>query len=293
MDWSVIRNDIEASTGEDFPVANSRPVSGGDISDAHVLESKSRKYFVKINRAHRVDMFEAEFEGLKEIQHSNSIKVPNPICYNSSSNYSYLVLEFIQFAHQNNRQCQQMLGEQIAAMHQCTAQRFGWYRDNTIGATKQINEQSDEWVAFYGARRLGVQLSLALEKGASHKLAKTVDRLHDNLESFFKTYSPVPSLLHGDLWSGNYAISELGEPVIFDPATYFGDREADIAMTELFGGYDGAFYEAYNSVFPLDDGYSVRKKLYNLYHIMNHFNLFGGGYERQAIATAESLLAEI
>jgi len=293
MDWSAISKEIEAATLQEFFVINSRSISGGDISDAYILESPENKYFVKINSAERSDMFEAEYEGLCEIQKSNSIRVPVPICCNNTPNFSFLVLEYVDFAASRDNSSQDKLAQKIAHMHQYTTDKFGWYRDNTIGSTEQINTQNDDWVSFYRTHRLGFQLSLALKRGASRELAKVVDKLCDNLERFFTSYAPLPSLLHGDLWSGNYSFASNGEPMIFDPATYYGDREADIAMTELFGGFSVDFYEAYNAVEELDDGYAVRKDLYNLYHIINHFNLFGGGYERQAIGMGNKLLAEL
>ncbi len=293
MDWSVISKEIESATSQEFFVINSRSISGGDISDAYVLESPESKYFVKINSADRSHMFEAEYEGLREIEKSNTIKVPVPICYNNTRSYSFLVLEYVDFALSRGNSSQAKLAQKIAKMHQYSAEKFGWFRDNTIGLTEQINTQNSDWVSFYRSHRLGFQLSLALKRGASRELAKVVDKLCDNLERFFTSYSPQPSLLHGDLWSGNYSFASNGEPMIFDPATYFGDREADIAMTELFGGFSTDFYEAYNAAAKLDDGYVVRKNLYNLYHLINHFNLFGGGYERQAIVMGNKLLAEL
>jgi len=293
MDWSEISREIEAATLQRFSVINSRSVSGGDISDAYVLESPSRKFFVKLNQADRVDMFEAEFEGLHEIRKSNSIRVPLPICSSCTLNYSFLVLEFVEFSSSMDSHSQEILGRHVAKMHQYFGERFGWYRDNTIGSTKQINTQSDDWISFYRDHRLGFQLSLALQRGAGREFANVIDKLCSNVACFFSTHTPEPSLLHGDLWSGNHSFASNGEPLVFDPATYYGDREADIAMTELFGGYGTGFYEAYNDTYPLDCDYSVRKNLYNLYHVINHFNLFGGGYERQAIGIAKSLLAEI
>jgi len=293
MDWSVISKEIEAATLKAFFVTHSRSISGGDISDAYVLESPKSKYFVKINRADRSDMFEAEYEGLQEIQKSNSIRVPAPICCGNTPDYSFLVLEYIDFSPSRDSRSQEKLAQKIAEMHQYSAQKFGWCRGNTIGSTEQVNTQNDDWVSFYRTHRLGFQRSLALQRGASRALVKVVDKLCDNLERFFTSYSPSPSLLHGDLWSGNYSFAGNGEPVIFDPATYFGDREADIAMTELFGGFSASFYDAYNAAEKLDDGYVVRKDLYNLYHVINHFNLFGGGYERQAVSMGNKLLAEL
>ena len=183
------------------------------------------------------------------------------------------------------------LGEQLAAMHRIGASHFGWRIDNTIGATPQINTWSDNWIRFYGERRLRFQFDLAARK--SYRLQAKGEQLIEHLPAFFATYRPQASLLHGDLWSGNWGTDPLSNPVIFDPALYYGDRETDLAMTELFGGFPARFYDAYAGAFPLDTGYAVRKTLYNLYHILNHFNLFGSGYGNQAECMLDRLLAEV
>jgi fructosamine-3-kinase len=184
-------------------------------------------------------------------------------------------------------------GEQLAKLHQTHADTFGWYRDNTIGSTPQVNKQNKNWIAFYREHRLQYQISLAIHKGCGIELQDLGERLCDRLDAFFASYQPKPSLLHGDLWSGNYAYDENSNPVLFDPAVYYGDREADIAMTELFGGFSTDFYYTYSDTYPMDDGYEVRKTLYNLYHILNHLNLFGGGYYQQSIGMMKNLLSEI
>jgi fructosamine-3-kinase len=182
------------------------------------------------------------------------------------------------------------LGRALAALHRVTAHEHGWSRDNTIGATPQANAPCGDWAEFWRERRLGFQLRLAAANG--HRLAQG-ERLMEKLPAFFSGYRPAPSLLHGDLWAGNAAATAAGEPVVFDPAVYYGDREADMAMTELFGGFPRSFYEAYGSEYPLDAGYAVRRDLYNLYHVLNHLNLFGGGYRSQAERMIGQLLARI
>ncbi len=178
-------------------------------------------------------------------------------------------------------------------MHRCDAAQFGWQRDNTIGATPQPNAWHADWVAFFRDRRLGFQLAMAGDNGAPARLLDRGRRLLGELDAFFTTYRPTPSLLHGDLWGGNWGADSSGAPVIFDPAVYFGDREADIAMTRLFGGFDRQFYGAYAAEWPLDAGHGSRETLYNLYHILNHYNLFGGSYAAQAGDMIERLLAEL
>jgi len=170
---------------------------------------------------------------------------------------------------------------------------YGWYRPNTIGATPQDNTCCDNWVRFWQQNRLQFQLDLAARNGAGGRLLSQGERLLVELPALFGSYLPEASLLHGDLWSGNYAYLQSGEPTLFDPAVYYGDREADLAMTELFGGFGADFYAAYNNAWPLDSGYRTRKTLYNLYHILNHYNMFGSGYLGQAQRMLDSLMSEL
>jgi fructosamine-3-kinase len=203
-----------------------------------------------------------------------------------------LVTEHIEFAPATSS-TSELLGQQLAQMHRSQAPQYGWDRDNTIGATPQHNAWTDDWIDFLREKRLGFQLELAAANHAPVGLLDRGARLLEHLEEFFAGSPPAACLLHGDLWGGNWGADEAAQPVIFDPAVYFGDREADIAMTELFGGFDQRFYAAYNASWPLDPGYDCRKRLYNLYHVLNHFNLFGGGYAGQAGAMVDRLLAEL
>jgi fructosamine-3-kinase len=182
------------------------------------------------------------------------------------------------------------LGRGLAALHANHAERFGWHRDNTIGSTPQPNAWSDSWLEFWRDRRLAQQLELAHRNG--HALARG-DALLAGLHQLLDGHEPRPSLLHGDLWGGNAGFTDGGEPVVYDPACYCGDREADLAMTELFGGFRPAFHAAYREAAPLAPGYPLRRDLYNLYHVLNHLNLFGGGYLRQAGSMIDRLLSEI
>lgn len=197
---------------------------------------------------------------------------------------------YIEFGGKRNGR---LLGTQLAAMHRITAAKFGWQRNNTIGATPQINTWSDDWLEFWRARRLGFQLQLAAKNGASRRLLTQGERLLADCAPLFAGRVIQPSLLHGDLWGGNAGFDGCGMPVIFDPAVYYGDRETDLAMTELFGGFGADFYAAYDEAFRRDAGYPVRRTFYDLYHILNHFNLFGGGYAQQAEAMIGETLAEL
>lgn len=237
-------------------------------------------------------MFQAEAAGLSELAGAHAIRVPEVICSAQDADSSWLVTEYIQFGR-GRAGSSSLLGEQMACLHRSTSDAFGWFRDNTIGSTPQMNRQFESWISFYRRHRLGFQLDLATANGFSGSLQDKGGRLMADLDCFFTAYTPVPSLLHGDLWGGNYSFDEQGNPVLFDPAVYYGDREADIAMTELFGGFSTGFYAAYHDAWPLDTGYAQRKNLYNLYHILNHANLFGGGYAAQAESVMDHLLAEI
>lgn len=234
-------------------------------------------------------MFAAEFDGLQTLRSNNSIKVPEPITHGSCDKQSFLVTEYVPM---DSYFSATQFGEQLAIMHHCTTDQYGWHRDNTIGSTAQQNTQQTNWIEFWRKHRLGFQLQLAKNNGHTGSLQTMGAELLEKLPSYFADYTPKASLLHGDLWSGNISGCD-GQPVIYDPAVYFGDREADIAMTELFGGLPDAFYDAYNANWPLDSGYSVRKQLYNLYHILNHLNLFGSGYYSQSLHLLRSLLAEL
>ena len=287
--WAAIAQHISATTGAPFAIRSRQSVGGGCINSATVLTDGNRRYFVKLNDTARLAMFEAEAEGLKEIAQTRSVRVPQPVCSGTADGSAYLALEYLDLEGADARSLEQ-LGRELAQMHRATRDQFGWSMDNTIGSTPQINTPCADWVEFWREHRLGFQLRLAMRNG--HDLMRKGERLMAELGGFFRTYRPAPSLLHGDLWGGNVGSVEQ-QPVIFDPAVYYGDREADIAMTELFGGFSTRFYQAYQDTWPLDAGYKARKTLYNLYHILNHFNLFGGGYGSQAERMMDSLLSEL
>src|SRR6267142_2455054 len=179
----------------------------------------------------------------------------------------------------------------LAALHAVTAPRFGWVRDNTIGRTPQANAASDDWAEFFRERRLRPQLELTKAHGVAELLATPGERRRESVHGLLAGHRPAASLLHGDLWGGNWLASASGEPVLIDPAVYYGDRETDLAMTRLFGGFGERFYQAYQAAAPLAPAAQARCELYNLYHVLNHANLFGGGYAGQARDMIEHLLA--
>ncbi len=236
-------------------------------------------------------MFEAEALGLRELAGGNAIRVPQPLCTGTAQGQSYIVMEYIALGA-GCGEAAASAGEQLAQLHRKQAKAFGWQRSNTIGSTHQPNDWHSDWITFWKEQRLGFQLAEAARNGLGNRLGQLGEKLLEACPALLD-HQPLPSLLHGDLWGGNLGYDEEGQPVIFDPATYYGDREAEIAMTELFGGFGADFYAAYNSAWPLDSGYATRKTLYNLYHILNHANLFGGGYTGQAQQIMERLLAEL
>jgi protein-ribulosamine 3-kinase len=281
---------ISRSTGEPFTVAVSNRVSGGDISQAFRLSDGVRTFFVKVQPVDKLSLFEAEAAGLAELQDARAIRVPRVICQGVAAGRAFLALEALPLTPRGDAF---RLGRQLAQQHRTSALQFGWARDNWIGATPQPNRWTDDWVGFWREHRLGFQLRLAARHGHGGKLQRDGEALMSRLPALFDGYRPQVSLLHGDLWGGNHGYLADATPVIFDPAVYFGDRECDLAMTELFGGFAPDFYAAYREAWPLDAGYRVRKTLYNLYHILNHANLFGGGYAAQAARMTEQLLAHI
>lgn len=290
MNWGSIAETISQHTGQAFKLESWTSVGGGCINSAFHLKGKSQHYFIKLNTSDLLQMFEAEADGLAELHAGGAVRVPQPVCTGIENNQAYLVMEYVAMRSGGDMV---MFGEQLARMHMKTVTQFGWYRDNAIGSTPQINNRKDDWLSFWRRHRLGYQLQLARNNGASYSLISQCEQLMERFDGFFVSYQPEASLLHGDLWSGNYAMTENNEPVIFDPAVYFGDREADLAMTELFGGFGEDFYAAYHAAWAIDSGYKVRKTFYNLYHILNHFNLFGGGYAGRANTMCGQLLAEL
>lgn len=261
---------------------------GGDINRAFRLSSGKNAWFVKINSAERLSMFEAEHRGLELIQLSNAIRVPAVLGSGQFGEWSYLLLEYLELSGNPDSQA---LARALASMHRYQSEQFGNDFDNTIGATPQVNRREDSWIDFWREHRIGYQIELSMARGLDKVLIERLRALQAVIEYFFRNYSPRPSLLHGDLWSGNWAADTDGQPVIYDPACYFGDHEADLAMMELFGSPGDQFFRAYQAEFAINPGYAERKTLYNLYHIVNHALLFGGGYSNQASRMAAQLLA--
>jgi fructosamine-3-kinase len=282
--WDEIAIAISQATGERFTCDRRQAQSGGCINQTTRISDGQRQFFVKTNTASCLEMFSAEAIALKQMYATNTIRVPQPTCWGMASDTAYLVMENLDLG---GRQDWEAMGRNLAAMHRVNCDRgFGWDQNNAIGSTPQINNWTNNWLDFWIEYRLGFQFSLARRKGWKSHIPE--EKIYKSLSRFFDNYQPQPSMVHGDLWGGNAAFVD-GEPVIFDPALYFGDREVDLAMTELFGGFPAPFYRAYEAAYPLDSGYQQRKTIYNLYHILNHFHLFGGGYGSQANQMIESM----
>lgn len=244
--------------------------------------------FTKTGPESALAMFEAEAEGLAELRSTSAIRVPDVIDVGITGGQSYISLEKLVLSRPSV-ETERVLGLQLAELHRHTQKQFGWHRDNTIGLTPQRNDQSADWIEFFRKHRLQFQLELAAANGFGGELIDLGAQLCEQLDKLFVEYDPAVSLLHGDLWGGNWGSVD-GEPVVFDPAVYYGDRESDIAMTGLFGGFGQTFYEAYDSSWPMQQGHEARLKLYQLYHVLNHLNLFGRGYLQQALMLARALL---
>jgi protein-ribulosamine 3-kinase len=287
---------ITDATRADFEITSVAPVSGGCIHTALRVSGEDaggkKSYFAKLNAAERAPMFAAEAEGLATLAAARTLEVPAVVAHGRDDEFAWLVLEWLELVPLDAASAAR-LGDALAMQHRLPQAAFGWGRDNFIGASPQLNGTSEDWLAFWRAQRLHAQLRLAAHNRLPSKMIDRGERLVADCEAFFTTYRPEKSLLHGDLWGGNAAALADGTPAVFDPAVYVGDREADVAMTELFGGFPAEFLAAYRARWSLDDGYRVRKDLYNLYHRLNHANLFKGSHVRESERAIERLLAEI
>ena len=288
---TAIADALTRAIGTTVHANSSQPVGGGSIHSAVRCRTDRGFVFVKLGPLSVASMLAAEAAGLDALKAAQCIRVPAVLALGATDRHAYLCLEWLdlQRAHAHS---QVRLGEQLASLHRVSSERFGFATDNFIGATPQRNVQCDDWVQFFREQRLLPQLDLAADNGADAKAIDHGRRLAESLAALFEQM-PIPSLVHGDLWGGNWGALTTGEPVIFDPAVYFGDRETDLAMTQLFGGFSRDFYAAYVQAWPLPSGAQTRVALYSLYHVLNHFNLFGGGYLAQARTMIDGLLSEL
>lgn len=285
-----IQNGLSASLGKVTKIQWVRKLAGGDINQAALIRSGETKWFVKYHEHAPEDMFATEAQALAELLEQGVIKVPSAVAQGTDGKISWLVLEHLELTAMGPVS---LMGEQLAALHDIPREYFGWTCDNYIGTTPQTNARCDNWAEFWSQCRLQPQFAMAESTGTTASLLNKGERLLQSMDQFMQGHQPSASLLHGDLWAGNKAFTLEGQPVIFDPASYYGDRETDIAMTELFGGFDPDFYAAYRAHSPLPDGYALRRDLYNLYHMLNHLNLFGGGYLSRCENMIDKLMAQI
>ncbi len=288
MHWgSEVAKLISAEIGKTVIVYNISSVGGGSINAAFRLNTNAGSFFVKVNSASLYpEMFYKEMLGLKILAESKAVSVPKPLGFGESQSSSFLVMPFVESAQQQP-DFWRRFGEQLASLHAHSSSFFGLDHDNYIGSLQQMNKTHQRWSDFFREERLLPQLKLARDSGkADRALSQAFDRFFAHLHDLFPT--EPPGLLHGDLWSGNYMTGSNGEPVIIDPAVYYGHREMDLAMTQLFGGFPPTFYQAYQSSFPLEIGWEKRRHYCNLYPLMVHVNLFGGGY----LAEVKSVLTE-
>ncbi len=273
MITAALRAALETELGR---IRDITPVGGGDINEAACVATASARYFVKWNYHPRPHMFSAEARGLRLLAGARALRVPQVIAVIEQP--PALVLEWIDLGA-NQPIAAEALGRGLAQQHRSSSDRYGLDHDNYIGANSQHNTPARSWIDFYRDRRLGAQRELAQQNGhLTADRARRLDRIMDRLAHWIDEALVQPALLHGDLWGGNALIDAQGQPVLIDPAVYYGDREAEIAFTELFGGFSARFYAAYQEAWPLDRGYAERRDLYNLYHLLNHLNLFGEGY---------------
>ncbi len=274
-------------------IQNIVAAGGGSISQSFGVFGEKSSWFIKLNLSSMLPMFDAEAEGLVTLGKCTALRIPKVFGCAKEEDMAYLLTEHIQLSPLRGKTAVYQAGRSLAALHQMKGMSFGWNGNNFIGSSPQINVLQDSWPDFLAHYRLLPQLEMAKVRGASKSMVDNGFRLLELLPAFFKEYEPQISLTHGDLWGGNAALDEAGRFVLFDPAIHYADRETDLAMSELFGGFPEDFYAGYETLWPLDAGYAMRRPLYQLYHVLNHFNLFGGSYQSQAERLIRGLLVAV
>jgi fructosamine-3-kinase len=276
---------LSQKTAKEISILKASSLSGGSINMAFRLETNAGNFFMKYNRAETYPgMFQQEARGLELLFKAGNIPVPEVIACGEAGKDTFIILEYIDSSGQAHNFWTDF-GRNLAALHRHSAEQFGLDHDNYIGSLKQYNDQYDSWVDFYREQRLLVQIEMASQSGQLPSATrKSFDQLFKRLDNIFP--EEAPSLIHGDLWSGNYMLNDRGQAAIIDPAVYYGFREMDIGMSQLFGGFDPEFYRAYHESWPMEPGWRERVDICNLYPLMVHVNLFGGGY----LNSVESIL---
>ena len=286
---SALEGAIARAAGAGFAIKRATAAAGGCIHSSWVLESGDERYFAKLNDERFAASFEAEADGLAALAKAG-MRAPRALTNGVAVGHAFLVLEHLPLGRPSDAAFRE-LGRRLARLHAHHGQQFGWHRANFIGLNPQSNTVRESWIEFWRNERLAPQLALAARNGHRGRVQWLGEQVTEAVPWLLAGHDPAPSLLHGDLWSGNAAFLENGTPVVFDPAVYYGDAEADLAMTELFGGFPASFYEGYREIHPIAGGYKLRRVLYNLYHVLNHLNLFGEGYRAQAERMMERLVA--
>ncbi|WP_376697446.1 fructosamine kinase family protein [Wenzhouxiangella sp. EGI_FJ10305] len=252
-------------------------VPGGDIAEASLLRAADATVFVKALPLEQAGLLSAEDDGLKALDDTGEVRVPKVIRRGMHDGFAWLALEYLELDQRSPR-ADERLGRQLAAMHRHTGDEFGWHRSNYIGRTPQTNTTVDEWTVFFAAHRLGAQFDRLRRNQPDSGWNDLKNEVIDAWMRVSDAHEPAPSLIHGDLWRGNAAALSEDVPVIYDPSVHYADRECDLAMAHLFGGFDESFYQAYEAAWPLPEGFETRRFFYKLYHMLNHANLFGGPY---------------
>lgn len=271
---------------ENVDVLSQSHIGGGSINSALKVETNKGIFFVKHNSKHLYPaMFEKEALGLKLLRESGAIKVPEVITFDDIGDDSFLVLKFIESGNKP-ADFWDLFAKDLAALHKNTSKNFGLNHDNYIGSLKQFNDWENTWSDFFREQRLDIQLKMARDSALLNRsIVSAFERFYKRIDDIFP--QEIPSLVHGDLWGGNFMVGEKGESIIIDPAVYYGHREMDLGMSQLFGGFSSEFYTSYNKYFPLEKGWQKRMDYCNLYPLLVHVNLFGGGY----VASVSSIIS--
>ena len=277
-----IENALSTVTGNPVQISESNSIGGGCINEAYSLKTNVGKYFIKYNSATEFPgMFEKEASGLKLLAETNTICIPEVICAGESWKHAFLLQKFIEPGSQY-QDFWHNFGTLLSDLHRNTSDSFGLDHDNYIGSMFQENKQQPDFINFFITQRLEPQLKIARNQSA---FSQSDTRYFDSLFKSLHNIIPIekPALLHGDLWIGNFMVNASGAPCVFDPAVYYGHREADIAMTKLFGGFSPEFYHVYNNSWPMEKNWQKRVDIFNLYPLLVHVNLFGGSYALQVL----------
>jgi fructosamine-3-kinase len=289
--WHCIEKQLAEHFQTTVTLTTKKMLPGADTHRAYCVhdDANNRDYFIKINDISCFEMFDCEAIALTQLAHTQIVNVPQVILVERTVQFAYIALEYIPLISSPSNKQWFQLGQQLALLHQNQVNPdCGWQQDNFIGLTAQPNKWQHSWRLFFAEQRIGWQLQLLAEKGI---MLGNIDFIIDRCKNLLGNHKPIPCLLHGDLWRGNVGFTQ-NNAYVFDPACYYGDRETDLAMTELFGAFPAAFYQGYNAIYPVDHHYEQRKPIYQLYHLLNHANIFGHDYVIQAKALINRIIAQ-